>query len=141
MQPNDELTGVMVLIHPELPVDPASRQGQVGRITSSELEKDNVFVGFGAGQQALYSADALLVFKPTAEIYAILESRKELMSKDHFDKLFKINLLQQFGMTPAVRNAMKLAASDKVVRDLAMDSLQNQLSYQIQIRETYRLDR
>jgi hypothetical protein len=69
MENNEDLTGTLVLVHPELKDDPVNKQGQTGMLLYLDTEKDDVYVTFGKGQQALYSSDALLVFKTPQEIY------------------------------------------------------------------------
>jgi hypothetical protein len=134
MNPTNELTGVLVLVHPGLPQDPANRQGQVGMITGADLENDDVFVSFGQSQQALYSTDALLVFKPTEALYNILENDTGTVSKENLKTLFQLNLLQQFGFAPGVRQAMTMVKGNHILRDLSMDTLSNQLKNQLKQR-------
>jgi hypothetical protein len=55
----DELIGQLAVVHPELTKDPAGKSGQVGIITGTELENDNIYVGFGRNGQGLYGTDAL----------------------------------------------------------------------------------
>jgi hypothetical protein len=131
MNPTNELTGMQVLVHPELSDDPAMRQGQVGIITGVDLENDDVFVNFGKGEQALYSMNALLVFKPSEEIYKLLMDEARKASQKDYKALFDVNLLQQFGFMPSVRKAMNDVRNNKVVRDFAMDTLENQLQNQL----------
>lgn len=131
MKPTDELTGTLVLVHPELPDDPAKRQGQVGIITGADLENDDVFVSFGKGEQALYSTDALLVFKPATVIYDLLMNDARKANQEDFKALFQVNLMQQHGLSPLVRKAMDLVKDNKVVREFSMDTLENQLEVQL----------
>lgn len=63
MNQTDDLTGTLVLVHPELTEDPVNKQGQMGMIMFAETEKDDIYVTFGKNERALYSSDALLVFK------------------------------------------------------------------------------
>src|SRR4051812_11804232 len=107
MKPTDELTGMLVLVHPELSEDPANKQGQVGMISGAQLENDDVFVSFGKGEQALYSTDALLVFKRENDLYTIIMTKGKDAGPDVFKKLFQVNLMQQHGITPLVRKAMQ----------------------------------
>lgn len=65
----ENLTGTVVLVHPELMNDPVNRQGQVGIVASADIANDEVFVAFGKGPLGLYSADALLVPKSHNEVY------------------------------------------------------------------------
>jgi len=131
MKPTDELTGTLVLVHPELTDDPAGRQGQIGIITGADLENDDVFVSFGKGEQALYSTDALLVFKQPDVIYDLLMNDARKASQADFKALFQVNLMQQHGLTPLVRKAMEFVKDNKVVREFSMDTLENQLEMQL----------
>jgi hypothetical protein len=131
MKPTDELTGTLVLVHPDRVNDPANKQGKVGMITGAELDHDDVYVSFGKGEQALYSTDALLVFKPENDLYTTIMTNGKDVGPDVFKKLFQVNLLQQHGITPLVRKAMQLVSDDKVLRDFSMDTLGNQLENQL----------
>ena len=63
LNPEEELIGQPVLVHPELTKDPAGKSGQVGIITGTELENDNIYVGFGRKGKGLYGTDALADLK------------------------------------------------------------------------------
>ena len=127
MKPTDELTGTSVLVHPDLDDDPARKQGQVGIITGANVDTDDVYVSFGKGENARYSTNALLVFKPAEAIYELLMNDARKANYDDFKALFQINLMQQHGQTPMVRKAMELVKDNKVVREFSMDTLENQL--------------
>jgi len=131
MKPTDELTGMLVLVHPELNNDPSGKQGKVGIITGADLDQDNIYVSFGKGEQALYSTDALLVFKPEKDLYTAIMTKAKDAGPDVFKKLFEVNLMQQHGITPLVKKAMQLVSDDKVLRDFSMDTLENQLEHQL----------
>ncbi|TSJ44397.1 hypothetical protein FO440_09520 [Mucilaginibacter corticis] len=127
MKPTDELTGTSVLVHPELTDDPAQKQGQVGMITGADLETDDVYVSFGRGENARYSTNALLVFKPADKIYELLMNDARQANYDDFKALFQVNLMQQHGLTPLVRKAMEFVKDNKIVREFAMDTIESQL--------------
>jgi len=127
MKPTDDLTGTLVLVHPDLTDDPAKRQGQIGIVTGADLSNDDVFVSFGKGEQALYSTDALLVFKPAAEIYGLLMNDARNAGKEDFKALFQVNLMQQHNTSGLVRKAMDIVKDNKVVREFSMDTLEHQL--------------
>ncbi|SDE83958.1 hypothetical protein SAMN05216464_1102 [Mucilaginibacter pineti] len=127
MKPTDELTGTSVLVHPDFDDDPAQKQGQVGMITGAKLETDDIYVSFGKGENARYSTNALLVFKPADVIYELLMNEARKANYDDFKALFQVNLMQQHGLTPLVRKAMEFVKDNKVVREFAMDTLENQL--------------
>ena len=132
MKPTDELTGMLVLVHPELTQDPANNQGKIGIITGAELEQDDVYVSFGKGEQALYSTDALLVFKPEKDLYTTIMTDAREAGPDVFKTLFQINLMQQHGTTSVMKKAMEMVADNKILRDLSMDTLENRLANQLQ---------
>jgi hypothetical protein len=128
MKPTDELTGTSVLVHPDFDDDPAQRQGQVGMITGADLDTDDIYVSFGKGENARYSTNALLVFKPADVIYDLLMNDARKASQSDFKALFQVNLMQQHGLTPLVRKAMDFVKDNKVVREFSMDTLENQLA-------------
>jgi len=132
MKPTDELTGMLVLVHPELTQDPANNQGKIGIITGAELEQDDVYVSFGKGEQALYSTDALLVFNPEKDLYTTIMTDAREAGPDVFKTLFQINLMQQHGTTSVMKKAMEMVADNKILRDLSMDTLENRLANQLQ---------
>ncbi|WP_439698140.1 hypothetical protein ACFGVS_07765 [Mucilaginibacter sp. AW1-7] len=123
----DELTGTLVLVHPDLAVDPANKQNQIGIITDYDLGKDDVYVSFGRGEQALYSSDALLVMKSENDVYsALMENRPNLQASD-FKTLFQANLMQQYGHSGQLKGAMELLQQNPVLRELGMISLEEKL--------------
>jgi hypothetical protein len=68
------------LVHPELTKDPAGKSGQVGIITGTELENDNIYVGFGRNGQGLYGTDALLLLRPAEQLKDLLHEQKQQLS-------------------------------------------------------------
>lgn len=123
----DDLTGTLVLVHPNLMTDPVQRQGQVGMITSTNLEKDEVYVGFGNSPLGLYSTDALLVLKPYQNLYQdILTHIKEMDTPD-FKILMEISLLQEKNSVNQLRDAMELAGTNERTLNFSTISLQEKL--------------
>ncbi|WP_345951270.1 hypothetical protein ABDD95_07520 [Mucilaginibacter sp. PAMB04274] len=123
----DDLTGTLVLVHPRLPSDTAGKQGVIGMITSADLEKDDVFVSFGKGEQALYATDALMVLKHPDKLYRDLISNFKQLEKDDFKTLFQINLLQQHGTSKQIKTAMELALGNDTLLKHAMNTLDDHL--------------
>lgn len=141
MKPTDELTGMLVLVHPELTQDPANNQGKIGIITGAELEKDDVYVSFGKGEHALYSTDALLVFKPEKDLYATIMTDAREAEPEVFKTLLQVNLMQQHGTTSVMKKAMEMVSDHKVLRDLSMDTLENRLANQLQQQQDQSISR
>jgi hypothetical protein len=100
----DELIGQLVLVHPELTKDPAGKSGQVGIITGTELENDNIYVGFGRNGQGLYGTDALLLLRPAEQLKDLLHEQKQQLSIPDYKAVFQIALLQELIPTTAKIN-------------------------------------
>lgn len=115
------------MVHPNLTSDPVGRQGQVGIITSFDLAKDEVYVGFGNSPLGLYSTDALLVLKPHNDLYQdILTHIKEMDTPD-FKTLMEITILQEKNSVNHLRDAMELAATNEKTLAYSTVSLQEKL--------------
>jgi hypothetical protein len=131
----DELIGQLVLVHPELTKDPSCKRGQVGIITGTELENDNIYVGFGRNGQGLYGTDALLLLKPAEEIKDLLQTNKQELTVTDYKAVFQIALLQEFlPSTSKIKTAMSLALHSEAVRNLTMRSVEDALGLR---RENY----
>jgi hypothetical protein len=122
----DELKGTFVLVHPELPHDPANRQNVIGIITHSDLPNDDVFVSFG-GEPALYEPDALLVLMPMDQIHANLaELAYETTFRD-LKSLTQIDLFLRYGSENKQLVALELARDNKNIQPLCLESLGEQI--------------
>ncbi|MDT4861204.1 hypothetical protein FQZ97_958000 [compost metagenome] len=123
----EDLTGNLVMVHPKLENDPVNRQAQVGIITSADLAKDEVYVGFGNSPLGLYSTDALLVLKPHNELYSDILTHIKEMDIPDFKTLMEITLLQEKSSVNYLRDAMELAASNDRTLAYSTVSLQDKL--------------
>jgi hypothetical protein len=127
----DELIGQLAVVHPDLTSDPAGRPGQVGIITGTDLENDNVFVGFGRNGQGLYGTDALLLLKPAYQIKQNLEAHKAGLSLEDNKALFQISLIQELHPSAAnMKTALSLALQSETVRNLSLRSVEDALGLQ-----------
>ena len=126
LNPEEQLIGQPVMVHPALTSDPAGKSGQVGIITATELENDNIYVGFGRKGQGLYGTDALLILKPLEQIEQNLEERKNDLNIADYKALFQISLLRSFAQSPAnIKTAMSLALQSETVRNLSMRTVED----------------
>lgn len=123
----EDLTGTWVLVHPELTTDPAKHQGQIGIITSSDLNKDEVRVGFGHTPVALYSTDALLVIKPHNELYKDLLSNVKEMEAQDFKTLLRISMILQNGSPRQLKDALEMVMASENTLKFGTISLQDKL--------------
>ncbi|KQB99858.1 hypothetical protein [Pedobacter sp. Hv1] len=123
----DNLTGHLVLVHPNLTKDPVHHQGEVGIITSTDLAKDEIYVGFGTNQLGLYAADALLVLKPHKELYEDILVNIKKMDTPDFKTLMEITILQEKNSVSFLRDAMELAMTNERTLAYSTISLQDKL--------------
>jgi hypothetical protein len=139
MNPNDELTGTQVLVHPELPDDPMQQQGRLGIITFTDLSSDEIFVSFGK-EQGLYSSDALLVFRKPDDIYRdLLNHTREIDTKDIKD-LYRIGMLLDSGRAPDQKAAMEMAAGNPAIHSYTFMTLQEKLGLSLGTAEAQQTD-
>jgi len=128
MNTTDELTGQIVLIHPDLTTDPAGKAGQVGIITGAELEEEIIYVGFGRNGHGIYGTDAVLLLKPNEQIRQNLQEQQAALNVNDYKALFQISLLQELRpSTPNIKTAMSLALQSETVRNLSMHSVEDML--------------
>ncbi|MEJ5993233.1 hypothetical protein WG904_02290 [Pedobacter sp. Du54] len=123
----DDLTGNLVMVHPKLENDPVNRQAQVGIVTSADLAKDEVYVGFGNSPVGLYSTNALLVLKPHNDLYQDILTNIKNMDTPDFKTLMEITILQEKGSVNSLRDAMELAATNERTLAYSTVSLQDKL--------------
>jgi len=123
----DDLTGNLVMVHPKLENDPVNRQAQVGIITSADLAKDEVYVGFGNSPLGLYSTNALLVLKPHNDLYQDILTNIKNMDTPDFKTLMEITILQEKASVNSLRDAMELAATNERTLAYSTVSLQDKL--------------
>jgi hypothetical protein len=132
---SDDLTGTMVLVHPELPEDPVNKQGQTGMIMFADLDKDDIYVTFGKNERALYGSDALLVFKKPNDIYKELMTNVRDIPIPDLKALYRIGTLLDNGNSKDAKEAMQLAVDNPGVHSRAMETLQSKLGMNISLTE------
>lgn len=137
MTTDEELTGTLVLVHPQLPA-PAGKSGHVGIITGADLNNGDIHVSFGRNGRGLYGTDALLLLKPPDQLKDLLQNRKHELSAPDYKALFQIALLQEFKPSTAnIKSAMSLALQNETVLNHSMHSLEEQLG----LKQQYSLGR
>ncbi|PAW95093.1 hypothetical protein CKK33_16960 [Mucilaginibacter sp. MD40] len=131
MNQTDDLTGTLVLVHPELPEDPVNKQGQMAMIIFAEPEKDDIYVTFGKNERALYGSDALLVFKKPNDIYKEMMTNTKDIAIPDLKALYRIGNLLENGTSKGAREAMQLAVENPGILNKAMETLQSKLGLDI----------
>jgi hypothetical protein len=127
MNKHDELSGTLVLVHPQLLTDPAEKKNQIGIIASAEIENDNVIVSFGNDGQALFSADALLVLKKPASIHFDTMQDHLKMNTQDFKYLLRVGMLANSNLTKDHRQAIEISRDNPAVLAYSMASLEEEL--------------
>lgn len=126
----EDLKGTPVLVHPGLDYDPAGKQNQIGVISVPDLMNDDVFVAFG-DDLGLYSTDALLVLLPAEEIHQNLADMAYETAFPDLKALTQIDLFLRYGSPGKELTAMQLARDNPNIRPFCLDTLQNQISKNI----------
>jgi len=124
---SDDLQGTPVLVHPDLPHDPARKQNEIGLIRIANVFCDEFLVGFADEKKGLYAADALLVLLPAEEIHQNLADLAYETPFAELKALTQIDLFLRYGSESKKLAAMQLARDNPAVRLLCLDTLQNQI--------------
>jgi hypothetical protein len=127
MNKHDELSGTLVLVHPQLLTDPAEKKNRIGIIASAEIENDNVIVSFGNDGQALFSADALLVLKKPGSIHFDTMQDHLKMNTQNFKDLLRVGMLANSNLTKDHRQAIEISRDNPAVLAYSMASLEEEL--------------
>ena len=129
----EEYICTYALVHPDLSDDPAQKQGQIGIITYTEPEQDNIYVSFGKGQPALYASDALLVLQNHRSIHANAIANLRELSTDDYQTLLKISIAQQSNEPSQLKYALKMAATNPVTRQHSLINLNQKYMITVQM--------
>lgn len=127
MNEEEELTGTLVLVRPEVKNDPIGRQGKAGMIMYADLEQDDIYVTFGNDLRGRYESKSLLVFKTPNEIYKELIGNTKDIPIPEMKDLYRIGMLLDTGLSKDAKEAMKLAEANPAIHERAMMTLQEQL--------------
>lgn len=130
MENNTELTGQLVLVHPELSDDPAERQNTIGIITFADLSMDDFYVGFQDNTTGRYASNALLILKPMDEIHQLLVDRGDLLSFPDLKALTHLDLTLRYATGDRTWSALQLAANNPAIQTLCLDVLNDTIAIQ-----------
>jgi hypothetical protein len=128
MDKHTELSGIFVLVNPNLKHDPANKKNQVGMIESADLENDTILVRFGTGVKVLFSADALLVLRNAAEIQTDLDNDATLLPFYDYYDIAQVLAFTDFGTKEYERLAVELAQKCPDVLEYTMVPLKQELA-------------
>ena len=131
---NENLTGSLVLVHPELANDPLNKQGQVGVLTYPR-EFNEMYVSFPGGGEGTYDADKLLKLKDKQAIFEDLMKNGSSMEQNDFKAMYKIMLLQDRGTSRATYDALEIARDNPGIWDKTLDRIAQ--TEKISLQKTY----
>ncbi|NOW95957.1 hypothetical protein [Mucilaginibacter sp. SG564] len=117
---NESLNGTLVLVRPDLTVDPANGQGKVAIVTYDREQSKEVYVAFNNGKEAIYPPEFLLKLKDKNNILRDLMANGASMPLDNFKDLYKISLLLDRGTNTARWQALEVAAHNPAIWDKAL---------------------
>jgi hypothetical protein len=117
---NENLNGTLVLVRPDLTIDPASRQGKVAIVTYDREQSKEVYVSFNNGREAMYPPEFLLKLKDKQTILNDLTANGRSMPLDNFKDLYKISLLLDRGTNIAQWQALEIAGNNPAIWDKAL---------------------
>lgn len=124
---DEDLSGVTVMVHPDLAQDPTEKQGEIGIITVASLADDLVRVRFNDDRRGLYSMDAVLILKPSEQIYQLIKDMIMVLAPATFKDLKNIALLLDYGTPQQQLKAMQIAQKNPDVVSIALVSLEESL--------------
>lgn len=123
----DELTGTLVLIHPELEFDPTGRRNEIGIIVNSDLDNDHILVSFQDNTYDLFTSDALLLLLPDEDIHRNLAKMDHHSPWEDIKSLTQIDLVLRYGTGDKHFKALELTRDNKNVQSLCLQTLENKL--------------
>ena len=127
---DDKLRGLVALVHPDLECDPLNKRNQIGVISEADIDLDNIYVDF-VDKVGLFSADALLVLLPPADIHQNLADMAYEASFPDLKSLTQIDLYLRYGDVNARFKALSIARDNPAIQPLCVETLNNQISRDI----------
>lgn len=117
---NENLNGTLVLVRPDLTIDPANSQGKVAIVTYDRERSKEIYVAFNNGREGIYPPEFLLKLKDKKSILDHLTANGSTMPLDNFKDLYKISILLDRGTSTAQWQALEIAGQNPAIWDKAM---------------------
>ncbi|MEZ2334751.1 hypothetical protein AB6735_03915 [Mucilaginibacter sp. RCC_168] len=114
---NQNLNGTLVLVRPDLTVDPANGQGKVAIVTYDREQSKEIYVAFNNGKEGIYPPEFLLKLKDKKAILDDLMANGSAMPLDNFKDLYKISMLLDRGTSTAQWQALEIAGQNPAIWD------------------------
>jgi hypothetical protein len=117
---NESLNGTLVLVRPDLTIDPANGRGKVAIVTYDREQSKEVYVAFNNGKEGIYLSEFLLKLKDKKDILSDLTANGSAMPLANFKDLYKISLLLDRGTNTAHWQALEIAGQNPALWDKAL---------------------
>lgn len=117
---NENLNGTLVLVRPDLTIDPANGQGKVAVVTYDRQQSNEIYVNFANGQEGVYPPEFLLKLKDRQDILSDLKNDGASMPLDSFKDLYKVGMLLDRGTSTAQWQALEIAGKNPAIWDKAL---------------------
>ncbi|UOE52591.1 hypothetical protein MTO98_16055 [Mucilaginibacter sp. SMC90] len=121
MQNSENLNGTLVIVRPDLTIDPANGQGKVAIVTYDRQQSNEVYVNFANGREGVYPPELLLKLKDRQTILSDLKRDGAAMPLDNFKDLYKVGLLLDRGTSTAQWQALEIAGKNPAIWEKALE--------------------
>jgi len=119
-----ELIGIIVLVHPQTCDDSHMRIGEIGTIIFADIRKDDFLVQFDDNSKAFYRANALIIPKSADRIYDYAIKHEANISYNFRQVLADYACHIEYYGAEAQKGALKLVLTNKDLKDFFTDSLE-----------------
>lgn len=116
------LTGTLVLVQPDLELDPNMKKGMIGVLTYARSETEN-YVRFPGAGEAFYPAGQVMMLKDKQQVFEDLTHNGSSMPLDDFKAMYKIMLLQDRGTSQALYSALAIANDNPGIQEKVLESI------------------
>lgn len=124
---NDQLRGTVVLVRPDLEIDPLNKRNHVGVICEGDIDFDNVYVDFKYSV-AVFSAESLFSFFPRATIQDHFTGALSALNAADLMALRRVAVLVRFGEVTDKIKAMRTVSDFPAIQPFCVETLQAQIS-------------
>ncbi|HTI58951.1 hypothetical protein [Mucilaginibacter sp.] len=116
------LTGTLVLVQPDLELNPDMKKGMIGVLTYARSETEN-YVRFPGAGEAFYPAGQVMMLKDKQQVFEDLTHNGSSMPLDDFKAMYKIMLLQDRGTSQALYAALAIANDNPGIQEKVLESI------------------
>jgi hypothetical protein len=116
------LTGTLVLVQPDLELNPNMKKGMIGVLTYARSETEN-YVRFPGAGEAFYPAGQVMMLKDKQQVIEDLTHNGSSMPLDDFKAMYKIMLLQDRGTSQALYSALAIANDNPGIQEKVLESI------------------